>query len=279
MSNTQSQSGTSSRSFALQLQPETQYAKTEDEIELRKFPDGPWQRHPNEIAESICTTSNSEYPRDISLGAYRTSFKRQLRTMLSQNTYGRIFSERKIAASTKVEAGWTIPELADMSDILKFGDDEIAECIEHQFVNCDLYVQPSKARASSKTKLTLRRYLAPGRICPISVIAKHSRDWTWNARGIYYRHYYSPLWVTNRPKLWIPIIDDRTFDTRYEDRRRSRARQLLHHAMDNERWNKSEYAWEADAWNDVFGQMRSDPALAAYVNPTCPHALHSVRLS
>ena len=52
------------------------------------------------------------------------------------------------------------------------------------------------------------------------------------------------------------------FDSRIEHNRRERARQLLRHTLDNERWNKSEYAWEADAWVDVFGQMRNDPALA-----------------
>jgi hypothetical protein len=52
------------------------------------------------------------------------------------------------------------------------------------------------------------------------------------------------------------------FDSPTEHNRRKRARQLLRHTLDNERWNKSEYAWEADAWADVFGQMRNDPALA-----------------
>ena len=33
--------------------------------------------------------------------------------------------------------------------------------------------------------------------------------------------------------------------------------------LDNARWNKSEYGWEADAWSDVFGQMRDDPVIAA----------------
>jgi len=38
---------------------------------------------------------------------------------------------------------------------------------------------------------------------------------------------------------------------------------LLRHNLNNARWKKSEYAWEADAWNDVFGQMRNDPVISA----------------
>ncbi len=63
--------------------------------------------------------------------------------------------------------------------------------------------------------------------------------------------------------LWIPTIEDALFDSPTEQNRRERAKQLLRHTLDNERWNKSEYAWEADVWADVFGHMRNDPALAA----------------
>jgi hypothetical protein len=47
-----------------------------------------------------------------------------------------------------------------------------------------------------------------------------------------------------------------------EEWRRTRARRFLKHTLDNERWKKAEYAWEADAWTDVFGLMRDDPLLA-----------------
>jgi hypothetical protein len=87
-------------------------------------------------------------------------------------------------------------------------------------------------------------------------------DWAMNARGIYYRHYYSPGWVTADHSLWLPSLDVSEWSQPYEEPRRARARRFLRHTLDNEKWNKSEYAWDADAFADVFGRMRDDPALA-----------------
>jgi len=85
-----------------------------------------------------------------------------------------------------------------------------------------------------------------------------------NARGIYYRHYYSPGWVTAGHDLWLPSLDAVDWMDPTEKGRRRRARVFVKHVLENEKWNKSEYAWEADAWHDVFGQMRNDPVLAVY---------------
>lgn len=41
----------------------------------------------------------------------------------------------------------------------------------------------------------------------------------------------------------------------------------------NKKWDKSEYAWDADAWADVFGKMRDDPVVAAFV-PHLPARIH-----
>lgn len=95
-----------------------------------------------------------------------------------------------------------------------------------------------------------------------SIIGRFGDDWAQNARGIYYRHHYSPGWVTADHSLWLPSFDGTDWDDPSEESRRARAKVFLKHALDNERWNKSEYAWEADAWKDVFGLMREDPALA-----------------
>jgi hypothetical protein len=108
----------------------------------------------------------------------------------------------------------------------------------------------------------LDSYLQPGLAWPPFNVERFGHDWSWNARGVYYRHYYSPHWVTADHDLWIPTTKDALFNSPAEHNRRERAKQLLQHTLDNERWNKSEYAWEADAWADVFGQMRNDPALA-----------------
>jgi hypothetical protein len=90
---------------------------------------------------------------------------------------------------------------------------------------------------------------------------RFSKDWQWNARGVYYRHFYSAEWVAPGHELWLPRLDVDWNDSAETDRR-ARAQNLLRHALDNETWHKSEYAWETDAWSDVFGQMRDDPILA-----------------
>jgi hypothetical protein len=109
----------------------------------------------------------------------------------------------------------------------------------------------------------LDSYLQPGLAWPPFNFERFGREWGWNARGIYYRYYYSPHWSTVDHDMWIPAIEDALFDSPTEQNRRERAKQFVRHTLDNERWNKSEYAWEADVWADVFGQMRNDPALAA----------------
>jgi hypothetical protein len=88
-------------------------------------------------------------------------------------------------------------------------------------------------------------------------------DWGHNARGIYYRHYYSPGWVTAGHSLWLPSLDGIDWNDEMEHSRRQRAKAFLRSNVDNERWPKSEYAWEADAWNHVFGRIRDDPVISA----------------
>jgi hypothetical protein len=90
-------------------------------------------------------------------------------------------------------------------------------------------------------------------------------DWTLNAQGIYYRDGYSPDRVTAGRKVWVPTLENAEWDEPGEVSRIKRAQVIAEHNCNNETWNKSEYAWEADAWSDVFGQMRNDPVLAVYV--------------
>ena len=102
-------------------------------------------------------------------------------------------------------------------------------------------------------------------LAPLGMVRRYGQDWDLNAKGIYYRHHYSSHWVTDGRKLWVPSVQDLDWDNPSEEPRRARARTFVRHALDNEKWNKSEYAWEADAWSDVFGQMRNDPTIAALV--------------
>ena len=84
-----------------------------------------------------------------------------------------------------------------------------------------------------------------------------------NGEGIYYRHYYSRHWEDPLNEMWIPSLTGLDWNHPSEATRRQKAELFVKHALDNEKWNKSEYAWEADAWTDVFGRMRDDPVLAA----------------
>ena len=87
------------------------------------------------------------------------------------------------------------------------------------------------------------------------------KDYALNAQGIYYHEQCDvnlDVWKPNVPK------DDDDVSPEILDRQ-ARARKLASHAKNNETWCKSEFAWEADAWSDVFGCMREDPSVALYV--------------
>ncbi|KAH7165369.1 hypothetical protein EDB81DRAFT_917353, partial [Dactylonectria macrodidyma] len=108
-----------------------------------------------------------------------------------------------------------------------------------------------------------KRYLRPGESMPLGLNERYRNDWCLNAEGIYYRHHFSHRWVEGfERKLWVPSLANVDWNHETESTRRRRANTFVKHALDNEKWNKSEYAWEADAWSDVFGQMREDPLIA-----------------
>ena len=93
------------------------------------------------------------------------------------------------------------------------------------------------------------------------MIDRFGKDYMLNAQGIYYRDNYAPEFVTNNRKVWIPTIEGIDWDEPGQVCLRDRARIFTAHNINNETWNKSEYAWEADAWSDVFKDMRNDPCL------------------
>jgi hypothetical protein len=93
------------------------------------------------------------------------------------------------------------------------------------------------------------------------MIDSFGKEYASNARGIYYVNEFWQNLVTVGRKVWVPSFEDTDWDGPSELNRRKRARTMMEHNIDNETRHKSEYAWEADAWADVFSEMRNDPCL------------------
>jgi len=81
----------------------------------------------------------------------------------------------------------------------------------------------------------LDRYLEPGQTWPPFNAEAFRREWSWNARGVYYWHHYSPRWVIEDHDLWIPTVNDSMFDDLMEEHRQARAENFLLHVLNNER--------------------------------------------
>ncbi|OCK74965.1 hypothetical protein K432DRAFT_437750 [Lepidopterella palustris CBS 459.81] len=90
------------------------------------------------------------------------------------------------------------------------------------------------------------------------MIDSYGKDYVLNAQGIFYHDSYSQALVTGNRKVWVPSLEDVDWEADSEIGRRGRAQTVAKHSKENERRHKSEYAWEADAWSDVFGTMRND---------------------
>ncbi|KAL9630570.1 MAG: hypothetical protein Q9164_006346 [Protoblastenia rupestris] len=104
-------------------------------------------------------------------------------------------------------------------------------------------------------------------------------DWADNARGIYYADGLKALdrymissddpndfdfyrsQVLDERQSFIPSFRGVHMSAPWESDRRQRACVAASHALRNEQWNKSEFAWDADARSDIFGQIKDDPLL------------------
>jgi hypothetical protein len=104
----------------------------------------------------------------------------------------------------------------------------------------------------------LLRFFDPSTIYPPTMIGTWGKDYALNARGIYYRHNFSQEWVTSNRKVWVPSLEGIDWDSPEERHQRHLARKVQIHSIRNGRRRSSEYAWEADAWSDVFGRLRDD---------------------
>ena len=122
-------------------------------------------------------------------------------------------------------------------------------------------------------------WFVPGQKLKSSVIRHWGTDYADNARGIYYSDdlrgidrlnimnrnpirfdwYYEK--VLSSRNVFIPSFRNLHWSEAHEAERRSRASVASQHALQNSSWNKSEFAWDADARNDIFGKIKEDPVL------------------
>ncbi|KIX09219.1 uncharacterized protein Z518_00298 [Rhinocladiella mackenziei CBS 650.93] len=93
------------------------------------------------------------------------------------------------------------------------------------------------------------------------MLSKYGKDYALHARGIYYRDSFSEDMVVFDRKVWTPSLPESESRSPEMLEQQIRARSFAYHSKDNERWCKSEYAWEADAWSDVFRHLRDDLCL------------------
>ncbi len=96
---------------------------------------------------------------------------------------------------------------------------------------------------------------------PPNILDNWGQDFALQAQGIYYLSDFSDEAVWYDRKVWVPTLCEQDEETPETVDRRVRAKTLASHSQNNEAWCKSEFAWEADAWADIFGPMRHDPSL------------------
>lgn len=97
---------------------------------------------------------------------------------------------------------------------------------------------------------------------PPIIVNNHGKDMAQNAQGIYYYNLFEEDRAPANRELFIPSFESVDWDSPTEVGRRERAQIVEEHMINNETFHKSEYAWEADAWSDIFGSMRNDNQLA-----------------
>ncbi|KJK63935.1 hypothetical protein P875_00064605 [Aspergillus parasiticus SU-1] len=194
--------------------------------------DGPMVPHPSFLIENP-PKARPSYAIDITKGEYRAQREDEMAKLYQQVRAQRERGEACSLEITAVEVYWPPVDMTQRN-----------------------------GKTDKDLESALESYLIPGELIPVSMRERVGPDWGLNARGIYYRHYFSSAYVTSGHNLWLPSLHDTHWSDRSEDGRRARAERFLKHTLDNERFKKSEYAWEADAWQDVFGLLREDPVLA-----------------
>ncbi|KAJ6786268.1 hypothetical protein PWT90_00808 [Aphanocladium album] len=200
--------------------------------------DGPWVEHPDELkifeneVQEVAHHATDRTPRSYKEG----------RHAMKDNMTEFENAEKEFVG---IDGMICIPPVVDLGTV-QGTDSDIEEKTERYYVYHSMYMSPPDPK-------TLLR--------PI-MLDRFRRDWKANACGIYYRHYYSPAWLVGKQTIWVPSLEGRSWELPTEETRRTRAKQMVKHAIMNHKGRKSEYSWEADAWTDVFSPMREDPLIA-----------------
>jgi hypothetical protein len=106
------------------------------QLDVLRFPDGPWKRHPDEIDDSICTLSNADFPLDINIENYRIYHQEKMANLRSST---RQWPKSERMEHIEVMGVITIARLVDMEHILETNEGDIEDAIERSFVYCDTY--------------------------------------------------------------------------------------------------------------------------------------------
>ncbi|PVH83821.1 hypothetical protein DL98DRAFT_454426 [Cadophora sp. DSE1049] len=105
------------------------------------------------------------------------------------------------------------------------------------------------------------RHITPGVNYPPKIVNELGKDIAQSSQGIYYYDSFHPTRVPDNRNVFVPSIEGVNWEGSEEDGRRERALAVERHMINNETFHKSEYAWEADAWADIFGHIRDDNQL------------------
>ncbi|KAI9041899.1 uncharacterized protein KD926_006445 [Aspergillus affinis] len=198
--------------------------------------DGPWTRYPTAVREA---TSYGQHALGTNMQEYRENWSKK---KAEKEEYVKRLKTEKRLHEMELHDVFVMWPSVDMMQTDGWTDAKIESAVNLYYAGAPFFLVPN---------------------WPVEprMIERFGPEWGLHARGIYYRQHFSKQWVTSDCDLWVPSLDDIDWAHSDESSRRARAKTFLGHVSNNERWKKSEYAWEADAWADVFDRMRKDPVL------------------
>jgi hypothetical protein len=121
----------------LRLRPDVK----QPELELLKFPDGPYRRHPDEIDEYVPSRLR-KLRLDIGMEEHRVAHKKRRKERFEhiRNLQKALPKSERASVLPSIRAFFAIPRLIDSRFLQTSSDEEIEQAIESHFVHCSLYV-------------------------------------------------------------------------------------------------------------------------------------------